>query len=142
MTYATQKGLIDRVGERMLIDLTDREDSPTNVIDSDAVERALSDADAEIDGYLTDRYVLPLADVPPAIFRIACTIAIVNLHIHEPSAKLKDDYDNAQRKLREIAAGTFRLPVAGVEPQSTSSEGVKSTDRERPFTQDSMKSFI
>tara|TARA_R110002111_G_scaffold109826_1_gene169077 strand:- start:112 stop:540 length:429 start_codon:yes stop_codon:yes gene_type:complete len=142
MTYATQNDLIDRVGERLLVDLTDREDARTNSIDADAVAQALAHADAEIDGYLVDRYVLPLTEVPPTVIDIACILAIWRLHTYEPSAKIKSDHEEAQRKLREIRAGTFRLPVNGVEPTGTGGSGARVTDRERPFTEDTMKSFI
>ena len=84
MTYATQNDLIDRVGERLLVDLTDREDARTNSIDADAVAQALAHADAEIDGYLVDRYVLPLTEVPPTVIDIACILAICTPMSHRP----------------------------------------------------------
>lgn len=142
MTYATQDDLIDRVGERLLIDLTDREEQQSLMIDADAVAQALGHADAEINGYLADRYVLPLSEVPPTIVDLACVLAIWRLHTYEPTSKIKADYDEAQRKLREIARGVFRLPVDGVEPANTGTSGAQFTDRERPFTETSMKSFI
>ena len=55
MTYATLDLLTNRVGEAMLIALTDRGEVPFGVVDADVLARALADADAIIDGYLAAR---------------------------------------------------------------------------------------
>lgn len=140
-TYATEEDLIDRYGERLLVDLTDRGDTSTGLIDADTVTRALTDASVEVDGYL-GRYKLPLTDTPPALVAITCALAIFQLHVHAPSDKIKMDYDTAQRRLREISSGVFKLPNEGVEPDGTGAGGARTTDRDRPFTEDNMKGFI
>jgi phage gp36-like protein len=140
-TYATEEDLIDRYGERLLVDLTDRGDVSTGVTDSDTIARALTDATVEVDGYLR-LYKLPLTEIPPALVAITCALAIFQLHVHAPSEKIKMDYETAQRRLREISAGTFKLPIAGVEPDTSGSGGARTTDRERPFTETNLKGFI
>lgn len=142
MTYATQSDLIDRVGERMLIDLTDREDEASQVIDAEAVRLALEQADAEIDGYIINRYKLPMAQVPPTIVDLASTLAIWRLHSFDPSDKLKADYKAAQTKLREIASGVYSLPIEGVDAPTTGGSGARVTDRPRPFSDATMKGWI
>lgn len=142
MTYATQQQMIDRYGSSALVMLTDRAEIATGVIDAAMIDRALADADATIDGYLGTRYALPLTIVPPQLPPIAQALAWWSLHLTEPDAKTRTDFEAALRMLKDIAAGTLRLPIAGVEPQGTGATGVLVTDRDRPLSADQMKGFI
>jgi phage gp36-like protein len=142
MTYATQGQLIARFGEDMLIELTDRAEPPAEEIDAAVVADALADADAAIDGYLKGRYTLPLSETPPLVRNLALAIAIYLMHRNSVSEKVRNDYNDALRMLRDIAAGTVRLDVAGVEPTSSGASGVRTNDRARPFTPDNLKGFV
>ncbi|MFC3179457.1 gp436 family protein [Cypionkella sinensis] len=134
MTYATQQQMATRFGEAQLVLLTDRASVATGVIDAAVMARALSDADAVIDGYLGARYTLPLAEIPPLITDLAQVIAYWKLHISEPDAKTRTDYEQAVKMLKDIANGTIRIPAAGIEPATSGASGVMTTDRDRPFT--------
>lgn len=59
MPYATAQHLIARLGQREAIALSDRVGAGTP--DEAALTQALTDASAEMDGYLGRRYALPLA---------------------------------------------------------------------------------
>ncbi|MEY9358955.1 phage gp36-like protein [Bradyrhizobium yuanmingense] len=142
MTYATQAELVERFGETMLIDLTDRADPPAGAIDAGVVADALTDTDAMIDGYLLGRYLLPLAATPTLLKDLAKAIAIYKLHRDAVSDKIRSDYEDALKTLRLIASGDIRLNVAGVEPASSGANGVRTTDRPRDFTPDNLKGFI
>ena len=143
MPYATQAQLISRYGERTLVALTDRAEIPTHVVAQGVVDRALADTDAIIDGYLMARYVLPITGtVPPLLADLAQAIAIYKLHVQQADPKIEADYKDALRMLQQIAAGTMRLPVAGIEPPTQGGSGAVVTDRVRPFSADTMKGFI
>lgn len=142
MSYASQQLLVDRYGERLLLQVADRVDPPAGSIDASIVGRALSDTDAMIDGYLAGRYVLPLETTPPLLIDLATQIAIYKLHIYEPDKKIADDYRDAISTLTKISTGTVKLPVAGVEPAGAGSAGVVAIDRERDFTPENMKGWI
>ncbi len=142
MSYATEQQLVDRYSERMLVQLTDRALPATGEIDPDVIARALADTDATIDGYLKGRYRLPLASVPPLVTDLALAIAIYKLHRKAPDEKIRKDYDDALRTLRDIANGVVRLDVAGVEPEASGASGVKTNDRERPLTPENLKGFV
>jgi phage gp36-like protein len=142
MSYASLDILTDRYGENMLVMLTDRTDVPTGMIDEDVVNRALSDTDAVIDGYLAARYALPVADVPPLLADLAQAIAIYKLHRTATDPKIEEDYKQALKTLEQIATGKVRLPIDGVEPSGSGDTGVRITDRERPLTAANMKGFI
>ena len=142
MSYATQQQMTVRFGEAQLVMLTDRAPVATGAIDASVIGRALADADAVIDGYLGGRYTLPLAEIPPLITDLAQAIAYWKLHISEPDPKTRTDFESALKMLKDIANGTIRIPAAGIEPASSGASGVMTTDRERPFTEASMKGFI
>lgn len=142
MTYATQQHLIDRFGQQTLVMLTDRAAVATGVIDAAVVTKALSGADELIDGYLGTRYALPLSAVPPLVVHLAEVIAYWNLHITDPDEKTKTDYQDARRTLKDISEGRVRIPAAGIEPPTTGAGGLKMTQRERPFTETTMKGLI
>jgi len=140
--YASSDQLIERFGERMLVDLSDRGDPPSGAIDAAVVARALADTDAVIDGYLAGRYALPLAETPPQLLDLALSIAIYKLHPSAPDPKIKDDYDQAMKSLVQISSGVIRLPAVGVEPAAATSSGVETIDRERDFSPENMRGFI
>lgn len=111
MTYASQQNLIDRFGEDELIQLTDR--ASLDAIDATVVARALADADAEINGYLSTRYTLPLSPVPAVLEKLACDIARYQLFENAVTEIVKERYENAIRFLKDVAAGKVTLGVDG-----------------------------
>lgn len=142
MTYATLQQLTDRYGASLLVLLTDHEEIATGTIKEEVINRALADTDAVINGFLQDRYRLPLAEIPPMLADIGQSIAIWKLHRTKPDDKVETDYKEAMSLLRDIAKGTVRLSVDGVEPTGTGSAGIRITDRERPLTAENLKGFI
>ncbi len=111
MTYASQQNLIDRFGQDELIQLTGR--ASLDAIDATVVARALADADAEINGYLSTRYTLPLSPVPAVLEKLACDIARYQLFENAATEIVKQRYENAVRFLKDVAAGKVTLGVDG-----------------------------
>ncbi len=139
MPYATTQDLIDRFDEEELIQLTDH--TGAGVIDTAVLDRARTDADGEIDGYLSGRYVLPLAEVPPVLVRVACDITRYHLYDDVPHSQVRTRYEDARRLLASISTGKVQLGLpasAGVEPITGSPE----VDApERIFTGSSLEDF-
>ncbi|MFV9485901.1 phage protein Gp36 family protein [Pseudomonas aeruginosa] len=75
MSYCTLADLIEQYSEQKIRELSDRVNKPATTIDTVIVDRAIADADSEIDLHLHGRYQLPLASVPTALKRIACGLA-------------------------------------------------------------------
>lgn len=138
MTYATQQDLIDRFGESEIEQVADRDGD--SAIDAAVTAAALGDADKLIDGYVAGRYGLPLATVPPLIVALACDIARYKLHKDQPPETVRNNYQDALRQLRDIAAGTLKLDVAGVEP-ARSGDAILIDAPDREFTRDTLKGF-
>ena len=142
MTYATQAQLIERFGEQMLVELSDRGDVATGAIDAGMVARALTDTDAQIDASLAKRYRLPLAATPALVVDLALNIAIYKLHRFDAPAKIDADYKQALAMLRQLAIGEQTLDVAGIEPQTSGAGGVVASDRPRDLTPTNLHGFI
>lgn len=142
MTYATLDALEVAYGRDLLVQVTDRGPVLSGVVDGAVVDRALAYADATVDASLAVRYRLPLMQVPAIVVEIALAIAMYKLHRFQPNPKIKDDYDQALRDLRDIAKGEKKLDLAGIEPKTSGAGGVVATDRERPLTPESLSGFI
>ena len=112
MTYASQTDLTDRFGATELAQRTNRVDGLT--IDTVVLARALSDADAEIDGYLATRYSLPLLSVPPVLLRLAADIARYRLYDDGVPATVLQRYQDAVSLLKRLSSGDVQL--AGATP--------------------------
>lgn len=110
MTYAVLQDLVDRFGSEELAQRSDRDGGL--VIDTGVVDRALADADAEIDGYLAARYALPLASVPGLLQSTACHLARYHLLGDAASDEARKRYDDAVRLLKGLASGAIVLPGA------------------------------
>lgn len=120
MQYATQQDLIDRFGERELIELTD----PDNLaVRAERVQLALDDAQAMANGLLARMYSLPLAGCakpapvpgnpgavvyvpPPQLTRAVCDVARYYLYDQlAPEHEVYIRYKAAERELQAIADG-------------------------------------
>lgn len=110
MPYATVTDLQDRLGEARLVQLTDLADPPLGLVDQAVAQKALDDAEAEIDGYLAGRYALPLAAPVPAVLRVhAVTIAHYRLLGSAAGEVEREDYKTARQYLMAVAKGDVVL---------------------------------
>lgn len=142
MPYTSLDRLVRRFGATMLVQLTDRSEIATGVVDVATVDEALGNTDAVIDASLAVRYQLPLATVPALVADIALSIAIYKLHVTLPDKKIEDEYNQALKDLGALASGTKKLDVAGIEPVTADIGGVVTSDRPRDFTPENLRGFI
>lgn len=120
MSYCTKPDLINRFTEAELIQVTDNDN--LGVINDTVLNQAISDATAEINGYLT-RYSLPLAVIPANLVRLACDITRFYLYETQMIEPISIRYDNAIKYLKAVATGAIPLApdVAGVSTTAASS---------------------
>lgn len=142
MAYCTLQELVDRYSQRMLVEVSDRGDAATDVVDQALVDRAIADADALIDGYLKVRYALPLASVPRLVKDLSLRIAIYYAHAHVAAEKVKRDYEEALTTLKHISQGLIRLDIEGAEPAASGASEVRTNQPARPMTAATMKGYI
>ena len=142
MAYCTLQELTDRYSQRMLVEISDRADAPTDAVDTDLIDRAIADADALIDGYLKVRYRLPLASIPRLVKDLSLRISIYYAHAHVASDKIRRDYEEALSTLKHISQGLIRLDLDGAEPEASGASEVRTNNPERPITATTMKGYI
>jgi phage gp36-like protein len=141
MAYITQQGLIERGWERQLVQLTDKTNKPATTIDDTIVARHIVDAESMIDSYLAKRYVLPLAQVPPVLEKVAADLAIYFIHgssIDKDSA-VATAYRGTMTWLSEVSKGT--VTIEGATPTAPAQAGggqILTAGPERQLTRDSL----
>lgn len=141
MAYAVQADLEERFGEKELLKLTDRSEPNTGEIDAAVVARALSDAEAEINGYLAARYTLPLASTPAVLTRLTCDIARYYLYDDWASESVRARYEDAARLLKLIAEGKVKLGTEPAAEPQAEAQGAQFTGSTRTFSRDTLEGF-
>lgn len=142
MGYAALQDMVDRFGETELVQLSDRSMTAT-AIDETVVAAKLADADAEIDGYLGQRFTLPLASVPPVLKRIATDLARYHLYDDRATEQVTKRYDDAIAFLKGVAKGDLSIGVdeGGEEPAQAIGAPVF-VEGESVFSRDKLRDFI
>jgi phage gp36-like protein len=139
MTYATATDLQQRYGLDELTQLTDT--SGAGVPDAAVVALALGDATAEIDGYLSARYVLPLPTVPTALTRITCDIARYRLWADRASDEVRRRYEDAVKLLTNISKGLVNLGLTDTDTAPTPSQASFTAGSARVFGRDNTGAY-
>jgi len=135
--YATQQDMIAKVGEDALFVAADRDGD--DILDTVAIDSALTSASAEIDSYLAVRYPLPLPIVPEIVKDLCVWIALYKLCLNTPAMTddLKDQYNNSISHLNRIANGKAALDLP--KQQSRPPKPVVLAGPDRLFTRDKMR---
>jgi phage gp36-like protein len=124
--YCTLDDLRQALPEEILIQLTD--DANLGAVDSDRTGEAIGTAGAEIDGWVSSRYVVPFASPCPALIRkCAIDLAIYNLYcrrVEKVPETREARYKDALRLLEKIASGavnlgTTQVPAAEAAPAAS-----------------------
>lgn len=120
--YATLADLEARFGAAEIVQLTDRADPPEGVADQAVADKALADADAEIDVYVGAKYALPLPAAPEVLRRVSCDIARYRLYEDRATDEVRRRHEDALGLLDKIARGVVSLGFA--EPPAPAAGGV------------------
>lgn len=139
MSYITLQGLIDRYGDTELMQLTDA--LGTGVLDAAAINRAIADADAEIDAYLAGRMVLPLSPVPLALERIAAVMVRYYLYKDAAPDLVAEQYKAAVKFLAEVSAGRAQLGPAETGGATPETAAPSWSSADPVFSAESMRGF-
>ncbi len=117
MSYCTQADLEARYGAQEILQLTTPETPEAWEVDETRLGRALADADAEIDGYLTDGgYDLPFTAVPYRLVRHACVLARWYLYDDTRPQGVEEEAKLTRAWLERVADGKVKLTPPGGEP--------------------------
>lgn len=123
MSYASVEDFVLRVGEVQAIELTDR--NLTGEVNQSLLEVALSDSSSQMDGYLSARYVLPLARIPQNLVRLCCDLARYRLASMSQVAITEEiiaRYKLSLKELEDISTGKISLGLPASDHDSTKSD--------------------
>lgn len=134
MTYATRTDLIAAYGAD---EVAQRE----SMLPAGATDRALADADAMIDGYVSGRYQVPLAPQPANILRIACSIARYYLLGDATTEGARNDYEDAIAWLKDVQSGRVVLVSAAVSANPATGGMPATRTSSKQFDRDSLADY-
>lgn len=134
MTYATRADLEERYG---VDELAQRE----TMLPPNAVDKALADADALIDGYMAGRYTVPLSPVPANLPRVACQVARYLVLGAAADERARQDYEDAVSWLKDVAAGRVILTEAAAAATTTVQARPETRTVGRQFDGDSLANY-
>ncbi len=130
------------LGDDYIEDLEERRTALTPL-----AEQAVSDAEAEIDGYLAKRYKVPFTKTPGVINKFAKDIALYNL----VSRKGVDEsdrektyltrYNSAISFLTKVAEGKIDIGVSENNTEDAAKNGFSMRSSKRLFSRDSMRGW-
>lgn len=141
MSYASLPLLQERFGLDELVQRSDKYQPYTGAVVTAVIDRALADADAEIDGYVGSRYTLPLPlPTPPVLVPIACDIARYRLYDDAVPDVVRQRYEDAIARLRDIAAGRLSLGIDPA-PAAGSQGAVLARSPSRIFGADQLRDY-
>lgn len=109
-TYATAADMIARYGQDELVQLTDF--GGVGELDDLVLAEAITEAEAEVDAYIGQRYALPLDNVPAQLERIVCELARYRLYRDGAPDAVRTRYEDARRYLEQVATGKLTLGLA------------------------------
>lgn len=145
MPYCTLADLKLQVPEEDLAQLTD--DAAGASVSTPVLARAIADADAEIEGYLRARYVVPMAPVPEIVRRVSVDLTIFNLYSRRfntddgvPDA-VQARWENAIKTLTRISSGAVTLPTTATTTADSDQILTDKTEDDRDFTAEVLDLF-
>ncbi len=141
MAYCTVSDILDLISEDELVQLTD--DEGTGEMDTAVVDKAITNADAEIDGYCGKRYSVPLLPVPPVICKLSVDVAIYNLFSRRQGAPedRRTRYKDAIKFLENVAKGLVSLGEDDPDTPPSSSHKPQMTQSDPVFSRESLKGW-
>lgn len=140
MSYASQADMVDRFGEQEMISLTDRD--RTGAINTEVLERALSDATAEIDSHLATRYELPLTSVPRVLVRLCADMARYYLHDDNLPETVAARHKASTELLRKVSSGQVSIGSGGMGDAPEATDGAEIVSGGRIWGRDDSKGYI
>ena len=139
--YCTIDDLLLAIDEDRLIELTD--DANSGMVNQAVVDEAIATAQGEVDGYLQERYDVPLNPVP-ALIKGACRdISLFHLfsrRMDELPEIRTQRYDNAVKLLTSIARGSISLGVSD-HPEETNADTVRVSASDPIFSDTELDTF-
>lgn len=121
MAYATVQDMIDRYGERALIDATRDLTQDRDVMNVIRINSALERASAMADTYLQRRYVVPVRPVQLPVVDAVCALAryaLCSSDDQAPPLQIQTQRKDALQWLANVGSGAATLDATAVADKS------------------------
>jgi len=128
MAYCSYNDLVLAFGENEVVNMLDRDRDGTE--DDGVADDGIAFATDLIDGYLRERYSLPISSVPRNLVGVACDIARYRYYQDQPTDLIVMRYQAALEWLRDVSNGIVNIEIID-EPISTF---IASSTPEQVFT--------
>jgi len=143
MTYSSKSDIQQQLDESVLIQLTDPDGA---AVDEDVVARAIEDADATINVYCQELYLIPLSPVPNKMRQVGVDIAIYKLYSRRDDTMpepRRDNYKDAIKFLGKVSEGKIKLKCQAAKEAGGGeySGGVIVSSRKKVFDTDTMDKY-
>ncbi|MBB4018229.1 phage gp36-like protein [Chelatococcus caeni] len=134
MTYATAADIDETYGSSLL-DLVADPDN-TGERDEAAIARAIEDATAIVNGYVSARHQLPLSSVPAVLRTLTMDLAVHRLASRpgQMTEEIENRAERAHKMLEAIGAGRAGLGLPTPAPEAQSSDAPVLIAPPRRFT--------
>lgn len=151
--YVSKQAIIDRYGEDFLSRMADRNDDQD--LDEDPVDRAIRDAESEVDSYIGVVHSLPLpgvtdrddpennSSVPYVLRRVCIDITVYRLASEhdELTKERRRRYEDAIAWLMKVSESKVSLGIP-TDVAETAPSGVKRYGPNRIFTRDDTDGLV
>jgi len=133
MAYCTYDDVEMRIGASDLAALADYDGDGD--ADADVVARAIQDACALVDSYLSVRFSVPVSPVPDALRTCAVNLAVYFLRLGRDSVTgdVRAQYEADVAWLGDVAAGAASLGVEPAPQEGSGAGGVRFEGEQRIF---------
>lgn len=141
MAYATIAQFVEAYTEREAVALTNSDDPAAEYVNQISLQRALDDATAEIDSYLSGRYSLPFASAPKVLTFHCLNIARYRLSMVAPGEDVRKRYEDTLKFLAMLAKGDVSLGIAADDEQIIDAGSPSYATTTRVWTDDTLRDF-
>ncbi len=143
MSYSALDDLKKKIDPDRLVELTDTTNNPPTTADTVKTDRAIQDADALIDSYVSKRYMVPLIPTPLMAREASATVAIYYLHVFrglDPDL-WRRRFEDTVSWLGQVAAGAVNLEGVTAEPSPSTGSVADFSADDRAFSRETLKGF-
>ena len=140
--YITQTDLSGQISNAQLIQLTD--DAKTGLVDTTKIDKAIAEAEAEVNGYVATKRSVPLASpIPDLVKQLCVDIAIYRLFHRRQRVPddVRKSYEDAVAKLKDISKGLLTLGIDPPPAESSKAASGEVFGPERMFDRDKLGGF-
>lgn len=139
--YITPADLDSQLTDAEIVQLTD--DHKTGTRDPEIIDKAILASEAEVNGYLATKYMVPITPAPELVKNMTLDLFVYRLYLRRKRVPetIRQAYEDATKKLEQIAKGVITLGVDPIPAASDLASDAAFWTSPRIFSRDTLRSF-